>query len=180
MLGRQHYPNRWLYGLHRLELWFPIYRLIQTTIPVSLWKRQNLKVTELVDGRVRSIPGHSVRPLPSACDNLLLDTDASYLMGIKLEILMYAGCWKPILQVLIVSQLYIRNNANHQKWCIIVLEKWLSKNTCCGWDLDRQLGFNPQHPRPTAQDTCSSASRGSDTLFWQPWALHSSCPHTHR
>lgn len=118
MLVRQHYPDRWLYGLHHLELWFPIYRLIQTTIPVSLWKRRNLKVTELVDGRVRSIPGHSVRPLPSACDNLLLDTDVSYLMVIKLEILMYVGYWKPILQVLIVSQLYIRNNSNHQKWCV--------------------------------------------------------------
>lgn len=47
-----------------------------------------------MDDRVTSIPGHSVRPLPSACDNLLLDTDVSYLMVIKLEILMYVGVLK--------------------------------------------------------------------------------------
>lgn len=142
---RQHYPDRWFYGLHQPELWFPIYRLIQRTIPVSLRKRQNLKVTELVDGRVRSIPGHSVRPLPSTCGTLLLDPDDDKVRNLNgCGVLRTNSTSINCVSDLCKEQLKSPQTIYHGVGEMAEQERllWLG--------LRQKLGFNPQHPRPAA------------------------------
>lgn len=125
-----------------LSCGFPFIDFYKVPFPISLWKSQNL--SHRTCGWQRKInlrsfckaPAFNLWQLTSWCWHKLPDGD-------KVRNLNVCGVLRTNSTGIDCVSVICKDNSNHPKRSIMLLEKWLSKSTCCGWGLDRNLGSIP-------------------------------------